>query len=138
MHVHVHVYLLLLLFFIVLPFIFPPPVMHSPQCYTGNYMYIHLAFSFPLTWPSCLPSCYTQKRLAGVVVTKEKLELAKSICDAHLGEGIFNYEGWKYILEHHGGKLPLRIKAVPEGSVVPFRNGETTCVLCIEQARYYM
>ena len=61
----------------------------------------------------------------GVVVTKEKLEVAKSICDAHLGPGIFNYEGWKYILEHHGGRLPLRIKAVPEGSVVPFRNGES-------------
>ena len=60
----------------------------------------------------------------GVVVSKEKLEVAKSICDAHLGAGIFNYEGWKYILEHHGGRLPLRIKAVPEGSVVPFRNGE--------------
>ena len=60
----------------------------------------------------------------GVVVTKEKLEIARSICDAHLGPGIYNYEGWKYILEHHGGKLPLRIKAVPEGSVVPYRNGE--------------
>ena len=61
----------------------------------------------------------------GVVVTKEKLEVAKGICDAHLSPGIFNYEGWKYILEHHGGRLPLRIKAVPEGSVVPFRNGES-------------
>ena len=58
------------------------------------------------------------------MVTKEKLEVAKSVCDAHLGPGIFNYDGWRYILEHHGGRLPLRIKAVPEGSVVPFRNGE--------------
>ena len=32
--------------------------------------------------------------------------------------------GWMYILEKHGGRLPLRIKAVPEGSVVPFKNGE--------------
>ena len=57
------------------------------------------------------------------MVTKEKLEVAKSVCDAHLGPGIFNYDGWSYILEQHGGKLPLRIRAVPEGSVVPFRNG---------------
>ena len=64
-----------------------------------------------------------QKWLEGVVVTKEKLEVAKSVCDAHLGPGIFNYDGWSYILEQHGGKLPLRIRAVPEGSVVPFRNG---------------
>jgi nicotinamide phosphoribosyltransferase len=68
-----------------------------------------------------------KKWLVGVVVTKEKLELAKAICDAHLGPGIFNYEGWKYILEHHGGRLPLKIKAVPEGSVVPFRNVLFTC-----------
>ena len=31
--------------------------------------------------------------------------------------------GWTYILEKHGGKLPLKIKAVPEGTSVPTRNG---------------
>ena len=78
----------------------------------------------PCLLPLSLPHPFlTENGLVGVIVTKEKLEIAKSICDAHLGPGIFNYEGWKYILEHHGGKLPLRIKAVPEGSVVPFRNG---------------
>lgn len=34
------------------------------------------------------------------------------------------FKGWKYILEKHGGKLPLRIRAVPEGSVVPVKNGK--------------
>lgn len=33
-------------------------------------------------------------------------------------------QGWLYILKAHGGKLPLRIRAVPEGSVVPVKNGE--------------
>lgn len=33
-------------------------------------------------------------------------------------------QGWRYILKAHGGKLPLRIRAVPEGSVVPVKNGE--------------
>ena len=70
-----------------------------------------------------LPLLSLQKWLEGVVVTKEKLEVAKSVCDAHLGPGIFNYDGWSYILEQHGGRLPLRIRAVPEGSVIPFRNG---------------
>ena len=32
--------------------------------------------------------------------------------------------GWQYILKTHGGRLPLEVKAVPEGSVVPYRNGE--------------
>ena len=36
----------------------------------------------------------------------------------------FSYIGWMYILEKHDGRLPLRIRAVPEGSLVPFKNGE--------------
>lgn len=34
-----------------------------------------------------------QKWLAGTVVTKEKIEEAKSIVDVHLGPGLFNYNG---------------------------------------------
>lgn len=34
----------------------------------------------------------------------------------------FNKEGWRYIFEKHGGYLPLSIKAVPEGTVVPANN----------------
>ena len=32
-----------------------------------------------------------------------------------------------YILEKHGGRLPLRIKAVPEleGTTIPYKNGES-------------
>ena len=32
--------------------------------------------------------------------------------------------GWIHILEKHGGRLPIRIKAVPEGLVIPYKNGE--------------
>jgi len=31
----------------------------------------------------------------------------------------FNEAGWRHIVDAHGGRLPLRIRAVPEGSVVP-------------------
>ena len=34
----------------------------------------------------------------------------------------FNREGWEYILNTHGGKLPIKIKAVPEGMTVPVKN----------------
>lgn len=34
----------------------------------------------------------------------------------------FNMEGWDYILEKCGGYLPVSIKAVPEGSVIPTNN----------------
>lgn len=42
---------------------------------------------------------------------------AKEICDAHMGPGLYNYEGWDYIWKTFKGKLPLEIWAVPEGSV---------------------
>jgi len=34
----------------------------------------------------------------------------------------FNKEGWEYILDEYDGKLPIRIRAVPEGSVVGTSN----------------
>jgi nicotinamide phosphoribosyltransferase len=34
----------------------------------------------------------------------------------------FNQEGWRYIAEDLNGRLPVRIKAVPEGSIVPIHN----------------
>lgn len=63
-----------------------------------------------------------KKRLLGQVVTQEKIDEAAAVLDAHLGAGLFNKKGWEYILKKHGGRLPLRIKAVPEGTVVPTRN----------------
>jgi nicotinamide phosphoribosyltransferase len=35
---------------------------------------------------------------------------------------MFNFNGWNHILKAHGGKLPVRIKAVPEGTPVPTGN----------------
>jgi nicotinamide phosphoribosyltransferase len=34
----------------------------------------------------------------------------------------FNKDGWKHIVLHHSGYLPVRIRAIPEGLVVPVRN----------------
>lgn len=60
--------------------------------------------------------------LAGNVVTAQKIAEAKALCDAHVGPGIFNEKGWTRLLEKHGGRLPVRIRAVPEGTVVPVSN----------------
>lgn len=38
----------------------------------------------------------------------------------------FNTEGWRYIAEDLKGRLPVRIKAVPEGSIVPIHNALIT------------
>jgi len=53
-------------------------------------------------------------------ITKEMIDEAESYIVPH-GEP-FNRAGWEYILNRHGGYLPLRIEAVPEGMVMPTSN----------------
>jgi len=57
-------------------------------------------------------------------VTMADIDEAEKIVLAH-GEP-FNREGWEYIVNELGGKLPVRIKAVPEGNVVPISNALVT------------
>ncbi len=40
----------------------------------------------------------------------------------------FNAEGWQLLLARHKGRLPIEIRAVPEGSVVPTHNAMMTVV----------
>jgi nicotinamide phosphoribosyltransferase len=56
-------------------------------------------------------------------ITQEQIDYAEKIWTLH-GEP-FNREGWQYILDTHQGKLPLRIRAAKEGSIIPTKN-----VLC--------
>lgn len=50
-------------------------------------------------------------------VSHADIDEAREFFAAH-GEP-FNEAGWRRVVEVHGGRLPLRIRAVPEGSVVP-------------------
>lgn len=63
---------------------------------------------------------FVKEYLVGSVVTMDMIDEAEAIITAH-GEP-FNREGWEYIVREHGGKLPVVIKAVPEGMVVGIRN----------------
>jgi nicotinamide phosphoribosyltransferase len=53
-------------------------------------------------------------------ITKAHVEEAERFFIAH-GEP-FNRAGWDYLVERYGGRLPVRIRAVPEGTVVPTSN----------------
>ena len=53
-------------------------------------------------------------------ITQADIDVADEILTAH-GEP-FNREGWQYILDTHKGYLPVVIRAVPEGTVVPVKN----------------
>jgi len=60
------------------------------------------------------------KELAEVRVTYEDIEEAALFARAH---GVpFNEDGWEHIFRVHGGRIPVRIKAVAEGTLVPTRN----------------
>jgi nicotinamide phosphoribosyltransferase len=64
-----------------------------------------------------------KKYFTGVVVTQAKIDQAAALCKAHFGnDQYFNRKGWEYILKTYGGKLPIRIKAVPEGTPVTVNN----------------
>lgn len=65
---------------------------------------------------------YLKEYLEGSVVTMEDIKDAEEFSQAHFGAPLFNKEGWEYIVKRHGGKLPVRIKAVKEGTVVPVSN----------------
>jgi nicotinamide phosphoribosyltransferase len=67
---------------------------------------------------------YLLKRyFSGQVVTDAKIAEAKSYFARHFGnEHMFNEAGWRHILDKHQGRLPLTIKAVPEGLSIPVSN----------------
>lgn len=56
-------------------------------------------------------------------ITKQQIDFAEKVWNAH---GVpFNREGWERILNVHGGLIPVKIRAVKEGTIVPTKN-----VLC--------
>jgi len=60
------------------------------------------------------------KKLLENPVTLSDVDEAGWICNEH---GIaFNRQGWEYIVDKHGGYLPLAIEAAPEGSLVDAGN----------------
>lgn len=57
-------------------------------------------------------------------ITHADVDEARDLFAAH-GEP-FNETGWRYIVDRHDGLMPIRIRAVPEGTVVPTHNALMT------------
>lgn len=99
---------------------------HWPQYPNGmlkvySYMEAREGSKFPYTLWMGLQGII-REYMEGVVVTQQMLDDATVFAKAHFGRDIFNREGWQHIIDKHGGKLPLEIKAVKEGSLVPISN----------------
>lgn len=57
------------------------------------------------------------QQLVQVRITQAMVDEAAEILEQH-GEP-FNREGWEYIVREYGGRIPLLIRAIPEGTLVP-------------------
>lgn len=79
--------------------------------------------------------------LVGRVLYRSHIEAADKLLRAHFGRALFNREGWLHILHDHHGRIPLRVRAVREGSVVPTHNvlmtAENTCPQCWWVTNYF-
>lgn len=63
------------------------------------------------------------KQLTGQVIQSSDIAEAAKLAEAHFGTpDLFNRAGWERIANILGGRLPLRIRAVPEGTVMPVGN----------------
>jgi len=60
---------------------------------------------------------FIKRYLEGVVVTREKIDEAVEYYTGHFGSNtVFDKDAWEYIVTEHGGKLPVKIMAVPENT----------------------
>ena len=66
---------------------------------------------------------FLKRYLEGQVVTAAHIAAAEELLAHHFAaDSLFNRAGWEHILKQHGGHLPVKIRAIPEGTVVPTGN----------------
>jgi nicotinamide phosphoribosyltransferase len=93
---------------------YPPGTTHvfsyfaargAPAGWSGDVLFFGLQY-------------FLKRYLAGTVVTREQILRSAEMVAAHFGNPeLFNTAGWMHILEHHNGRLPVVINALPEGSI---------------------
>jgi nicotinamide phosphoribosyltransferase len=65
---------------------------------------------------------FLKQYMVGEVVTEAKLAEAEQLYSRHFGRNLLFREGWERIIHVHGGRLPVTIEAVPEGTSVGVNN----------------
>jgi nicotinamide phosphoribosyltransferase len=66
---------------------------------------------------------FIKKFLVGAVITQEKIDEAALLIPQVFGrDDVFDKSKFEYILHKHEGRLPVKIKAIPEGTSVPVSN----------------
>lgn len=66
---------------------------------------------------------YILQKFVEVQITMDMIDEAEDFFMQHFGQvESFNRKGWEHIVKKYNGFLPVEIKAVPEGTVVPTKN----------------
>lgn len=97
------------------------------RCYppglTGLYAYVEARGGlFPAT-VFFGEQYYRRTYLEGEVIRAEDVDEAEAFWTTHFGrDDYFPAAAWRRLVAKHGGRLPLRIKAVKEGTLVPTGN----------------
>lgn len=66
---------------------------------------------------------FLKEYLEGAAFTQQDLDEAEPFLQQVFGRNdVFDKSRFQYILDEHDGRLPVRIRAVPEGSTVPIKN----------------
>ena len=69
---------------------------------------------------------FMKEYIEGVAITQEELDEAYEYLGTKLGvfgrDDVFDKSKFQYIIDVHGGRLPVRIKAVKEGTIVGVKN----------------
>lgn len=96
--------------------------MYPDDCeVVGSYLESRHGATHPyVLWNGLQPILHF---LQGRVVTDAVIDEAAILSEAHFGDAsAFNRKGWEHIRDEFGGRLPVRIKAAPEGTIVPTGN----------------
>jgi nicotinamide phosphoribosyltransferase len=111
-----------------LPFLFRTDsykLSHAPQYPAGTeYVYSYLESRGGMFDSTVFYGLnyYLNTLTESVDCLESDIRFMDKFANAHFGYKIFNREGWEYILKSYKGKLPLEIKAVPEGTRLPTKN----------------
>lgn len=94
-----------------------------PKGTTNVYSYFESRLGSKFSYTTFFGLQYFLKKYLTQPITRENIEEADEFFAAHLGTNtLFNRAGWEHILREHGGRLPVSIRAVPEGMAVPISN----------------
>lgn len=112
------------------------PILNTDSYKTSHYLQYPLGTTHVFSYVESRGGLYPCTLFFGLQAIL-KQQFLNPITSAHIAEARallalhgepFNETGWFRLLEKHGGRMPLEIRAAPEGLVIPVHNALMTIV----------